>query len=448
MISPELFTSSHSMLSVFVANAIDRVFLVPGESYLGILDALGDFPEIDVVTCRHESGAGFMACADGRLTRRPGVTMVSRGPGATNAAIAVHTAQQDAIPFILVIGQVSRDKLRLGAFQEVDYQQLYGSIAKWVVEVTDPERLAEVAFKAIRISTNGTPGPVVIAIPEDVQQQVEARPSWEAVRTAPTLPLQTTVAQIAQLLSDAERPLIIAGGALDTPDGRGSLRRIAEEYGVPVVVSFRQHDLFPHDHPLYAGDLGLANPAEQIATFATSDLIVALGTRLGDITTQGYRFPIHPKPAQILIHCYPDDRVIGAHFSADIGIVCDPAVLADSLVDACAPAVHGSKRRRWADNVRDIAVRHAQWPQPSTRDDLRVDDVIRELAHNAPDDVIICLDAGTFAAPVYRHFPFRPPHRLMAPLSGAMGYGTPAAIAAQLATPRGRPFASWATAAS
>ena len=193
-----------------------------------------------------------------------------------------------------------------------------------------PERLAEVAFKAIRISTNGTPGPVVIAIPEDVQQQVEARPSWEAVRTAPTLPLQTTVAQIAQLLSDAERPLIIAGGALDTPDGRGSLRRIAEQYGVPVVVSFRQHDLFPHDHPLYAGDLGLANPAEQIAMFATSDLIVALGTRLGDITTQGYRFPIHPKPAQILIHCYPDDRVIGAHFSADIGIVCDPAVLADS----------------------------------------------------------------------------------------------------------------------
>jgi len=177
MTSPgKLTTSAHALLSVFVHNGIDRVFLVPGESYLALLDALNEFPQIDVVTCRHEAGAGFMACADGRLTRRPGVFLVSRGPGATNGSIAVHTAQQDAIPLILVIGQVPKSDLRRQAFQEIDYQKMFGSIAKWVAEATDPAQLAELAFKAVRVATSGTPGPVVLVVPEDIQQQTVAQP--------------------------------------------------------------------------------------------------------------------------------------------------------------------------------------------------------------------------------------------------------------------------------
>jgi len=257
----ELATSSHALLSVFAANGIDRVFLVPGESYLGILDALGDFPSIDVVTCRHEGGAGFMACADARLTRRPGVVMVSRGPGATNAAIAVHTAQQDAVPLILLVGQIPKADLRKEAFQEIDYQKMFGSIAKWVVEVTDPQKLAEAAFKAVRIATSGTPGPVVIVVPEDVQQQAVPQLAWHAPAQEATVPTAGGVRRVLELLAKARRPLIIAGGALDAGTGRQALLEFAERFDIPVAVSFRQHDVFSNRHRLFVGDLGLVRRA-------------------------------------------------------------------------------------------------------------------------------------------------------------------------------------------
>lgn len=427
-------TSSHALLQVFSDNDIDRVFLVPGESYLGILDALNDFPEIDVVTCRHEGGASFMACADGRLTKRPGVVMVSRGPGATNASIGVHTAQQDAIPLILMIGQIPKADLRKEAFQEIDYQQMYGSIAKWVVEVTDPAKLAEAAFKAIRIATSGTPGPVVLVIPEDVQQQAVPQPTWKRAKHAATEASVDALEQAVKLLKDAQRPLIIAGGALDCDDGRAALLRLAEAAHTPVAVSFRQHDIFPNTHRLFAGDLGLANPREQIAAFEESDLVIALGTRLGDITSQGYSFPCLPQPKQAFIHVYPDDHAVGLHFSADIGLVCDPARFAGMLAEKVGHS-GGDSRRAWAARLRDIHSRIAAWPSIEADDGLPFVKVVERLAAIAPANTAICLDAGTFAAPVYRHFPFVYPQRLMAPLSGAMGYGTPAAIATKLRHP-------------
>jgi acetolactate synthase I/II/III large subunit len=431
----ELTTASHALLSVFVANGIDRIFEVPGESYLGVLDALGDFPEIDVVTCRHEAGAGFMACADGRLTRRPGVVMVSRGPGATNAAIAVHTAQQDAVPLILVIGQIPKADLRKEAFQEIDYQKMFGSIAKWVAEVTEPEALAAAAFKAVRIATSGTPGPVVLVVPEDIQQQAVEPRAWTSVPPASVVPQQATVERIATLLERAERPLIIAGGALAEAGGREALLQLAQTFQVPVAVSFRQQDLFPNRHPLYAGELGLANPPDQISLFETSDLIVALGTRMGDITTQGYRFPQIPKPDQIFVHAYPDHHIVGLHIAPDIAAVCDPRALAMALVAVHTPQAASAQRTAWLDQVHANADRFAQWPDLDVTDGVPFVDVVRTLARLAPEDAAICLDAGTFAAPVYRHFPFSFPQRLMAPLSGAMGYGTPAAVATQLRRP-------------
>jgi acetolactate synthase-1/2/3 large subunit len=310
-------TSSHALLGVLAANGVDRVFLVPGESYLGVLDALSDFDSIDVVTCRHEAGAGFMAVADGRLARRLGVLLVSRGPGAANASIAVHTAQQDAVPLILIVGQIPKRDLRREAFQEIDYQKMFGSIAKWVFEVTDPAQVAEAAFRAVRVATTGTPGPVVLVLPEDIQQQPVPCPAWvgPAARAHAARCRHGRLSLRARLRA-ARRPLILAGGSFDVPGGREALLALAEFWQCPVVVSFRRQDLFPNGHALYAGDLGLANPAAQLDAFRRSDLILALGTRHGDISSQGYSFPELPVPAQTLVHCYPDDRVVGQHYSA------------------------------------------------------------------------------------------------------------------------------------
>jgi acetolactate synthase-1/2/3 large subunit len=430
-------TSSHALLSVFAANGIDRIFQVPGESYIGLLDALADFPAIDVVTCRHESGAGFMACADGRLTRRPGVLMVSRGPGASNASIALHTAQQDAIPLILIIGQIPKKDLRREAFQEIDYQKTFGPIAKWVAEATAPEQLAELAFKAVRVATTGTPGPVVLVIPEDVQQQPAEQPQWRARPHAPTTATATTLDELRALLAQAERPLVVAGGAFDRPGGREALRAFAEGWHLPLAVSFRRHDVFPNKHPLFVGDLGLSNPAPQMAAFHESDLILALGTRLDDITSQGYTFPQLPQPQQKLVHCYPDDHIVGLHFAPYLGLVCDPVALAADLTPAAAPPV-SEARRAWAGRLRGLHEQIARWPVREPGDGVDFARVVRALAEQAPANAMICLDAGTFAAPVYRHFGFTPPQRLMAPLSGAMGYGTPAAIASQLRCPRAK----------
>ncbi|MDH0681334.1 MULTISPECIES: thiamine pyrophosphate-dependent enzyme [Achromobacter] len=431
-------TSAHALIRVLAANAIDRVFVVPGESYLGVLDALHDFPGIDVVTCRHEGGAAFMACADARLTGRPGVVMVSRGPGAANAAIGVHAAQQDAAPMILLIGQVPKKDVRKEAFQEIDYQKMFGSMAKWVVEVTTPEELAPAAFKAVRVAMAGTPGPVVMVVPEDVQQAIVDQHDWTAMPESPSQPAPDGLERIHTLLSRAHRPLIIAGGGFNVPGGREALMRLAERHTIPVAVSFRQHDLFPNTHPLYAGDLDLATPAAQVAALDGSDLILALGTRLGDITTQGYTFPAHPRPRQTLVHCYPDAHIVNQHFAADVGLVADPAATAAAL--AGLPATGGGLARDdWAATLRTIRQQTAAWPQAAGQaadDGIPFVAVVKALEAQAPADVAICLDAGTFAAPVYRHFPFAFPQRLLASQSGAMGYGTPAAIAVQLRDPK------------
>jgi acetolactate synthase-1/2/3 large subunit len=427
-------TSAHALLRVLESSGIDRVFLVPGESYLGLLDALNDFPRIDAITCRHEAGAGFMACADGRLTRRPGVFLVSRGPGASNGAIAVHTAQQDAIPLILIVGQVPKRDLRRQAFQEIDYQRMFGSIAKWVAEATDPSQLAEFAFKAIRVATSGTPGPVVLAVPEDIQQQPAAQPRWTADAGPPAAVGSDTLTRIRDVMEKAQRPLIVAGGGFDVPQGREALVALAQSWHIPVAVSFRRHDIFPNTSPLYAGDLGLANPAQQMAALHSSDLLLALGTRLGDITSQGYTFPRLPRPEQTFVHCYPDAAVVGQHFAPDIGLVCDPVALAHTLVrEAGAPVP--TARLEWTDRLRRCYDENAAWPPACAGERVDFVDVVRTLAPLAGRDTIVCLDAGSFAAPIYRHFPFEFPQRLMAPLSGAMGYGTPAAIACALRYP-------------
>lgn len=430
-----LVTASHAFLGNLAAHGVDRIFLVPGESYLGILDAFNDFPDIDVVTCRHEAGAGFMAVADGRLARRPGVAMVSRGPGATNASIAVHTAQQDAVPMILVIGQVPVASLRREAFQEIDYQQMFRGIAKWVVEPTDPAQLPEIASKAGRVALSGTPGPVVVVLPEDVQQQLVPDVRWESPSLAAAAPLPESVAALRRILEGADRPLLVAGGAFDVPGGRAALRRFAEAWHLPVAVSFRRHDLFPNSHPLYVGDLGLANPRRQMDAFHSSDVVLALGTRFGDITSQGYTFPLMPRPSQTVVHCHPDAHFIGLHFIADLGLPCDPVRLVAETLPL--EGTRSARHTGWVQELRTLHEDHARWPAPAgdAPEGLAFVDVIQALARVAPEESLVCLDAGTFAAPFYRHYPFGPGQRLFAPLAGAMGFGVPGAVAAQLREP-------------
>lgn len=427
-------SSSHALLSIFQNHGIDRVFLVPGESYLGILDALNDFPAIDAVTCRHEAGAGFMALADARLSGRPGIALVSRGPGAANATIAVHSAQQDALPLVLIIGQVPRADLRREAFQEIDYQRMYGTIAKWVFEATEPGQLAEAAFKALRMAGSGTPGPVVLVIPEDLQQQAVAQPKWVVHAHAPTLPDAATLRELQRRIAAAERPLIVAGGAFEATGGREALAALAEAWQIPVALSFRRHDLFSNLHPLYVGELGLANPKAQIDAFRESDLILALGTRFGDITSQGYHFPEMPRPGQIFVHAYADDHMVGLHFAPDFGLVCSPIELARALTPGARADVPAG-RAAWAGRLKQIWDAHSAWPRRRAEDGIDFAQVVKALRAQSSADAIVCLDAGTFAAPVYRHFGFVPPQRLMSPLSGTMGYGTPAAIASQLRYP-------------
>lgn len=428
-------TVAELLVASLAAHGIDRVFCVPGESYLGLLDALHGRPDIDTVVCRHEAGAGFMALADARLTGRPGVACVSRGPGASNAAIAVHTAQQDGVPFILIVGQVAARDVRRDAFQEIDYRAMFGSIARWTAEITDPARAPETILRAIRAATAGLPGPVVIAVPEDVlTAPCPAEPvrPQAAITAAPDAP---AVAALRAMLGKAERPLVIAGSAVTGEEGRHRLLAFLEAWQLPAVVSFRRQDLLPNAHRLYAGDMGLANPASQMALLRQADLIVALGARLSDITTQGYSFPRLVRPEQLLVHVHPDPGVLGTHFACDLAIACGPDALFAALgpLPAALPDRAGWIGALSAERRRIAAVRRFE-----VDDGVAFEEVVAAIGRALPDDAIVTVDAGTFGAPVYRVIDFRPPQRLLAPVAGAMGFGIPAAVAAGLRAP-GRP---------
>lgn len=423
-------TAAERLIEFLAAQGIDRAFCVPGESYIALLDALHAHPRIDLVTCRSEGGAGFMAVADAKLTGRPGVVLVSRGPGACNAAIAVHTAEQDAVPLILLIGQVEKRDLRRNAFQEIDYSRMFGGIAKWVGEAIDPEQVPELIARAFAMALQGVPGPVVLSLPEDVLAAPCAAPVPPPTLAAPAIPAPADVARLAAMLRGAERPILVAGHAFDRPGGRRALLRFAESWALPVAVSFRRQDLFPNDHPLYVGDLGLRNPDAQRAAFAEADLVLALGTRLGDITSQGWTWPA---PGQRLVHVCADARFLGWLFPAELALAAD----APALIAALAAETPGAPPQRAAWNARlraihlaDTGIRPGQYP-----DGVAFAEVARRIGELAAPDAIIALDAGTFGAPFYRKVAWRPPQRLLAPVSGAMGFGVPAGVAAALRYP-------------
>jgi len=413
------------LVDCLVTHGTDRVFCVPGESYLAVLDALVDRPEIDVVVARHEGGAGFMGVADAKLTMRPGVVFVSRGPGATNASIAVHVAQQDAVPFVLFIGQIERKDFGRHAFQEVDYVQTFGDMAKHVEVVTDGNRVPEAIQRAFHLAQSGTPGPTVVVLPEDMLlDQVEAA----VLPPKPVVAAHAgadTIAGVAARLAAAERPAVLAGTLMRGDDGRTALIELAEAADTPVIAAFKQQDLFPNTHRLFGGHLGYMAPDDQVKLVGEADLLIALGTRLGDVTSQGYRLPMK---GQELVHVFPDPAV------APIAV--NPVIFAHALAGASRRSnAKADSRARWAAKLHGRHAGQAVWKPAEAKDGVVFGHPVVALIDQLPDDAILITDAGNFSGWLHRHFPFSGKHKLLGMIAGAMGFGMPAAVAASLRYP-------------
>lgn len=411
----------------------DRMFCVPGESYLSLLDALHDDARIRTIVCRHEGGAGLMAVADAKLTGAPGLLAVSRGPGATNASIALHLAQQDAVPLVVLIGQVARHERGRGAFQEVDYGQMFGGIAKGVWEVHDGAYLAETVARAWILARSGTPGPVVVAMPEDMLGDPVSGDPVPAALPAASGPAADEIAAAVRLLETAERPLIIAGSGLAAPRARRALAELAGRHGIPVALTFKHQEIFDNGSPLYAGHLGFKIPASLVGTLQRADLILALGTRLGDVPTQGYVLPRAPVPDQPLIHVWPDGDVLSRVFRADLPVACDPAAFCRAL--AAQDATATPARAAWAGEV-NAAARAVAAPVPTDQPDgVDFGAVLKALAQQAPSDTIVVTDAGNFSGWVHQAWPWDGTQLAIGAAGGAMGLGVPGAVAAALRHP-------------
>ena len=407
------------------------MFCVPGESYIAVLDALHDSAAVQVVTCRHEGGAGLMAVADAKLTGRAGTCFVSRGPGATNAAIAVHTAQQDACPLVLFVGQVVRKDIGRRAFQEVDYRRTFADMAKWVEEVHDPDRLPEIAARAYHIAESGTPGPVVVSLPEDMLEEAsDAAPAGPRPRPR-GLPSEQDVQAVAARLAEAERPVLIAGGGLDADAARAALLALAEAWRLPVATSFKRQDMFPNAHDCFAGHLGYGIPPDLGRALHEADLILAVGTRLGDVTSQGFTLP---RPGQTLVHVYPDPDSIGRNFPAELVVVADAPSFDEALLQPTAPP-SAPGRAAWIGRLHGIYEALGRDAPRDAADGVDFGHLARALAEQAPPDLIITNDAGNFSGFMHRYVRFNGRMRLVAAVSGAMGLGVPAAIAAKLRHP-------------
>ncbi len=414
----------------------ERIFTVPGESFLAVLDALPDRPEIDVVTCRQEGGVAFMACADGAMnaatTGRPGIAFVTRGPGATNASIGVHVAHQDSQAMILFVGDVARSMQGREGFQEVDFTAFFTPICKWAARIDDPARIPEYIARAYAVAMSGRPGPVVLALPEDML--VEQVPASLAPRPFVTRPAQAVCPDAMQallgLIADAASPIAIIGGAGWNAKARSYFQQFAERIGLPVATAFRRQDAIAPDSPVYAGNLGYGPNPKLVERVKNADLVIAVGARLGEATTDGYEVPTLEHPGQMLVHIHPDPEELGRVYRTDLALCCS----LDEFAEAAA---------LWEDT--DIipfdagAEAHREWldwstPQPSDAGmDLAA--CVGAMRAMLPADTIICNGAGNFAGWWHRYWRYEAYPGQLAPTCGAMGYGVPAAVAAALHYP-------------
>ncbi len=417
------------LVDSLIALGARKSFGVPGESYLAVLDALHDTTgKLDYILCRNEGGAAFMAAAYGKLTNTPGICFVTRGPGATNASIGVHTAMQDSAPMLLFIGQVGTDMTGREAFQEIDYRAMFGTVAKWAVQIDQVERIPEILARAWTIATTGRPGPVVIALPEDMLTSLtDKAPLTVPAKIASPAPQAETMATAQQMLKAAKKPVILMGGTNWTEAGRAALQSFTEQSDIPVVAAFRYQDQFDNFSSAFVGEAGVGMLPHVKTLIRDADLILAINVRFGEMTTDGYTLLNVPVPQQKLIHVHPSDAEIGKIYVPDLGVHACPNSFAQSL-----QPVSGA----WADwrkATRDAYLGSFDAPaQPSPVDMVAVMAYLRD---HLPEDVILTNGAGNFTVWPNKFAKFGAKTRLLAPQSGAMGYGVPAAIAAKVAEP-------------
>ncbi len=432
-------TGGEILVANLVAQGVTRAFAVPGESYLAVLDALYDVRDrIELVVCRQEGGAAYMAEAHGKLTGRPGVVLVTRGPGATNAAIGVHAAAQDSTPMVLLVGQVGSDFVDREAFQEIDYRRMFGSVAKWAAQVDRADRIPEYVAHAWRTAMSGRPGPVVLALPDDVlsaRAEVDDVARVDPVAAAPDPEL---VAAAANRIGVAKRPLVIVGGSRWDAAACRTLREVAEALELPVACGFRNQDLFDNRHRLYAGDVGIGINPKLGARIREADVLLVIGERLGEMTTSGYALLAAPTPAQALIHVHPGPDELGRVYQPALAIAATPAAFLAAL--AARLPRRGEHAAAHAARVHaDYVEWQAPRPVPGALDLWQI---VRWLDARLPDDAIVTNGAGNYSTWLHRLYRYRGFRTQLAPYVGSMGYGVPAAVAAKAVHPD-RIVVSW-----
>ncbi|WP_426434412.1 thiamine pyrophosphate-binding protein [Bradyrhizobium genosp. P] len=420
-------TGGQILIDQLVAQGVERVTCVPGESYLAALDALHDSP-IDVVICRAEGGAAMMAEAYGKLTGRPGICFVTRGPGSTNAAHGVHIAMQDSTPMILFVGQVDTGMREREAFQELDYKAVFGTMAKWAVEIDAPDRIPELVARAFRIALQGRPGPVVIALPENMLTETAAVSDAPRIEPAVSWPAPSDLERLGAMLASAKAPIVVLGGSAWTADAAKGIARFAERFDLPVTTSFRRASLFDADHSHYAGDLGIGPSPKLKDRITGADVILLIGGRMSEMPSSSYTLFDIPVPSQKLIHVHPGSEELGRVYQPALAIQATPAAFAaavETLKPAAAPAWNGEAAKAhadylaWTDKPRELpgAFQYGQ--------------VVTWLRDRLPKDAIVCNGAGNYAGWIHRHHRFHSFAAQLAPTSGSMGYGVPAAVLAK-----------------
>lgn len=422
------------LVSALVANDVDTIYCVPGESYLPVLDALHDTPAVRTIVTRHEGAASNMADAYGKLTGRPGICFVTRGPGATHASNGVHTAHQDSTPMILFIGQVETGFLGREAFQEIDYRQMFGGIAKWVVEIDRIERIPEIVSRAFATALSGRQGPVVVSLPEDVLFGMDSVQDAVAPVIPVAAPPSATLAEMQRILSHARRPLMIVGGTGWDRAGCKALELFAENNGLPVAASFRRQDLFDNRHPNYVGQVGIGISPRLAARMREADVLLVVGSRLSESVTAGYTLLGIPESAQTLIHVHPGAEELGHVYRADLPILASLSEFSQAA-SAVSP-VDSIGWTAWRQNLRDEYLAFSTPPPlPASHKGVDLAKVVKWLDETLPDNAAISNGAGNYTAWVHRFYRYREPGTELAPTNGAMGYGLPAAIAAKLQDP-------------
>ncbi|MGV4878624.1 thiamine pyrophosphate-binding protein [Acetobacter indonesiensis] len=422
------------LVSALSANGVDTIYCVPGESYLPVLDALYDAIGIRTIVTRHEGAASNMADAYGKLTGQPGICFVTRGPGATHASNGVHTAHQDSTPMILFIGQVETKFRGREAFQEIDYRQMFGGIAKWVTEVDKIERIPEIISRAFATALSGRPGPVVISLPEDVLFGMAIVADLPVTRIARAAPTREAMCEIRRLLAASVRPLLIVGGTGWSLEACQALRRFVQVNCLPVAASFRRQDLFDNRLPEYVGQVGIGISSTLAERVRNSDLLLVIGSRLSEEVTSGYTLVGLPRPQQVMIHVHPSAEELGHVYQAHLPVHASLREFAAALEEI--PPMGNIPWEQWTKEARADYVRHAT-PPPLSADHKGVDlaRVVVWLDELLPENAVITNGAGNYTAWVHRFYRYRQVGTELAPTNGAMGYGLPAAIAAALLDP-------------